>query len=78
MKTGATAKQGQQQIPFGDDNKKNNGKGRGETRGPLHCAGHDETVNSFGRYDELFALARSSVRSGGEKRVWNLRGSAEE
>jgi hypothetical protein len=37
---GQQQKQGQQQIPFGDDNKKNNSKGKGENAGisPLRCS----------------------------------------
>ena len=34
--------------------KKSNGKSKGEIRGSLHCANHNETVSSFGRDDVLF------------------------
>jgi hypothetical protein len=45
-------RQGQQQIPFGDDNKKSNCNSK--MRGSLRCAVHGETVNSFGRDDDAF------------------------
>jgi hypothetical protein len=57
---------------------KNKSKDKCEMRGSLHCAVHDETVNSFGRDDELFALAEVVETSSGEKRVSELGGGAEE
>jgi hypothetical protein len=50
---GQQKRQGQQQIPFGDDNKKDKGNGRDEMRGALRCAGHDEAVTGFGRDDNV-------------------------
>jgi hypothetical protein len=60
-------RQRKKQIPFGDDNQKNNGKdndknngknnGKGEIQGSLHCATDGEAVRCFGRDDVPFVFA---------------------
>jgi hypothetical protein len=42
-------KQRHKQIPFGDDKRRNNGKG--EIQGSLHCATDGGAVRRFGRDD---------------------------
>jgi hypothetical protein len=52
-KTGNGNCKSKQQIPFGDDSKKDKCNYKNEMRSSLHCAVHDETVNRFGRDDDV-------------------------